>query len=106
MSFVLMLIALLPVVAKALIPGGEETPSWYRESWVLLGFGGLTKLLGVLGCLIPPQGGYGYWAWGPGSFITLIASLALFGAGYLMLKDKTGDYDGQGRFKLPAVGGQ
>jgi hypothetical protein len=104
-TFVLMLIALVPIVAKALLPAGSA-PSWYKESWILLGIGGLSSLLGILGCLIPPEGGYEYWTWGVGPFITLVASLAFFGLGYLMLKDRTGAYDGQGAFKLPAIGGQ
>jgi hypothetical protein len=105
-TFVLSLIAFLAVVGKAFFPAGAAIPSWYKESWILLGFGGLSSLLGLLGCLIPPQGGYQYWSWSLGCIITFIAALALFGSGYLMLKDKTGDYDGQGRFKIPSIGGQ
>jgi hypothetical protein len=105
-TFALVLIALVLVVGvKALFRAGVPTPSWYKESWVIMGLGGLLTILGIVGCAVAPIGGFTVWSWRPGSLITLIAALALLAMGYFMYKDKTGAYDGQGKFQLPNVGG-
>jgi hypothetical protein len=100
-TFALMLIALvLVVLPKALFRGA--VPSWYKESWVMMGLGGLLTILGIVGCAKPPLGGFSTWGWRPGSLITLIAALGLGAIGYFMYMDKTGAYDGAGKFELPA----
>ncbi len=105
-TFALMLIAVVVVIVKALFRSGTPTPSWYKESWVMMGFGGLLTILGIVGTAKAPFGGMDTWSWRPGSIITLVAALALLGMGYLMFKDKTGAYDGQGKIQLPTMSSQ
>jgi hypothetical protein len=105
-TFALMLIAVVWIVVKALFRRGAPTPAWYKESWVIMGFGGLLTILGIVGCAKAPFGGFEAWSWRPGSIITLIAALAMLAFGYFMYTDKTGAYDGAGKFALPAMGGQ
>lgn len=112
-TFALMLIVLvLVVVPKALFKQGSPLPSWYKESWAMMGVGGLLTILGIVGTLKAPYGGFETWAWRPGSLITLLAAVAMAGIGYLMFADSSGDYDGAGKFQLPenlgntAQGGQ
>ncbi len=104
-TFSLMLIAVVWIVAKAFFRRGTPTPSWYKESWVIMGFGGLLTILGIVGCAKAPFGGFDAWSWRPGSIITLIAALAMLVFGYFMFTDKTGAYDGSGKFALPNMGG-
>jgi hypothetical protein len=105
-TFSLILIALVWVVVKAFFRKGTPTPAWYKESWVIMGFGGLLTILGIVGCAKAPFGGFDAWSWRPGSIITLIAAVAMLVLGYFMYTDKTGAYDGAGKFALPAMGGQ
>jgi hypothetical protein len=105
-AFAFMLIAALLVLVKAFFPKGRPTPSWYKVSWPLLGIGGLCTIFGIVACVDAPYGGFDFWAWRPGSIITLIAALGLLACAYFMFKDKTGAYDGSGKFALPAMGGQ
>jgi hypothetical protein len=105
-TFSLILIACVWILVKAFFKKGAPTPSWYKESWVIMGFGGLLTILGIVGCAKAPFGGFEAWSWRPGSIITLIAAVAMLALGYFMYTDKSGDYDGSGKFALPAMGGQ
>lgn len=101
-TFALMLIVLvLVVVPKALFKQGSPLPNWYKESWAMMGIGGLLTILGIVGVLKAPYGGFDVWGWRPGSLITLVAAVAMAGIGYLMFVDKSGDYDGAGKFQVP-----
>lgn len=91
-AFVFALFAALWVLAKILLPAAGPLPKWYMEAWPVLIFGAVIALCGLIGTADAPYGGFDAWAWRPGALITLIAGLAILGCGYVMLKDKTGDY--------------
>jgi hypothetical protein len=99
-AFVFALFTALWVFAKILLPVDRSLPKWYMEAWPVLVFGGVIALCGLVGCLDAPWGGFDAWAWRPGSLITLIAGLGVIYLGYLMLKDKSGDY---GESPMPKV---
>jgi hypothetical protein len=91
-AFVFALFAALWVLAKILLPADRPLPKWYMEAWPVMVIGGVLTLVGIIGTADAPAGGYDVWAWRPGGIITLIAGVAVLGCGYLMFKDKTGDY--------------
>jgi hypothetical protein len=105
-AFAFMLIAVLWVLVKAFFRPGTPTPGWYKESWPIMGIGALCVIFGIVACADAPFGGFDAWSWRPGSIIALIAGVALLAFGYFMFKDRTGAYDGLGKFALPGTGGQ
>ncbi len=91
-AFCFALFAALFVAAKIFLPANKPLPKWYMEAWVVLVFGGIMTLCGFIGCVDAPYGGFDFWAWWPGSLITLLAGLGTVYCGYMMLRDKSGDY--------------
>jgi hypothetical protein len=99
-AFCFALFGALWVAAKIFLPANKPLPKWYMEAWVVLGFGGIMTLCGFIGCVDAPYGGFDTWAWRPGSLITLLAGLGVLFCGYMMLKDKSGDF---GQSKVPKI---
>ncbi len=91
-AFCFALFAVLFVLAKAILPSNKPLPKWYAEAWVVMVFGGIMTLCGFIGTVDAPYGGFDMWAWWPGSLITLLAGLGTVYCGYMMLRDKSGDY--------------
>jgi hypothetical protein len=91
-AFVFALFVTIWVFAKILLPAGKPLPKWYMEAWPVLVIGGILTLIGIIGTADAPAGGYDFWAWRPGGIITLAAGLGVAYCGWMMLKDKSGDY--------------
>jgi hypothetical protein len=103
-AFCFSLFAVLFVASKVLLPANKPLPKWYMEAWVVLVFGGIMTLCGLIGCLDAPYGGFDMWAWWPGSLITLLGGLGTVYCGYMMLRDKSGDYGESTVPKINVVG--
>jgi hypothetical protein len=99
-AFSFALFGLLWVLAKTLLPAEKSLPKWYAEAWGVLVFGGIVALCGLIGTVDAPGGGFSAWTWLPGALIVLVAGLGMVYCGYMMLRDKSGDY---GESKLPAM---
>ena len=99
-AFVFCLFAVLWVFSKVLLPADKPIPKWYMEAWGVLVLGGVVALCGFIGLFQAPYGGFDLWSWLPGSLITFIAGLGVVFCGYMMLKDKSGDY---GESPMPKV---
>jgi hypothetical protein len=97
---VLAILAALVVLAKPLFPVDKELPKWYMEALVIMVFGAIITFITFLRLAVAPEGGHSAWNPGAGGFITLIAGLVMLGAGYMMWKNKTGDY---GKSVLPKI---
>jgi hypothetical protein len=104
-AFCFALFAFVWVLVKMLLPADRELPKWYMEAWPVMVFGAVTTLTGFIGCVDAPYGGFDFWAWRPGSLITLIAGLALLLFGYMMYKDKTGAYGQSPKLKINTASG-
>ena len=98
--WVLSLFAALVALAKPLFPVGKPLPKWYMQALATMAFGGIITFITFLRLVVAPEGGHDFWNPGAGGFITLIAGLIMLGVGYLMWRDKTGDY---GFSKLPKI---
>ena len=70
----------------------------------MLVFGGVVTLCGLIGTADAPGGGFDAWAWRPGALFTLVAGLGMLFCGYMMLKDKSGDYGESTVPKINVVG--
>jgi hypothetical protein len=103
-AFCFALFAVLFALAKAFLPAGKALPKWYAESWVILVFGGIVTLCGLIGAADAPGGGYSAWSWRPGGLITLVAGVGILYCGYMMLRDKSGDYGDAAVPKINIVG--
>ena len=97
---VLAILAALVVLAKPLFPVAKELPKWYMEALAIMVFGAIITFISFLRLAVAPEGGHSAWDPGAGGFVTLIAGLLMLGAGYMMWKDKTGDY---GKSALPKI---
>jgi hypothetical protein len=97
------------VLAKMLLPADKPLPKWYMEAWPVLVFGGVLVICGLVGTADKP--GFGgadellgalgmgsLISWMPGGLFVLIGGLAMVFAGYMMLRDKSGDY---GKSEMP-----
>lgn len=105
-AFIFALLAFVWVAIKSLMPAGAALPNWYKEGVGLMGLGGLATLMAFIGLFVVPKfmgvsTPREAWSWRPGSLITLFGALAIVGCGFLMFRDKSGDYAGPGKFKVP-----
>lgn len=91
-AFCFALFAAVIVGAKILLPANKPLPKWYMQAWVVLLFGGIVTLCGLIGTADAPGGGFDMWSWRPGALIILVAGLGTLYCGYMMLRDKSGDY--------------
>ncbi len=91
-AFVFALIVALWVFAKVFFAMDKPLPKWYMEAGPVLVIGGVLTLIGIIGTLDAPYGGYDVWAWRPGGLITLVAGVGVLFCGYMMFKDTSGDY--------------
>jgi hypothetical protein len=99
--FLFSLIGLLWVVLKAFFPINRPLPNWYREGLGIMILGGLMTFISFLRLVVPPEGGHSMWNPGAGAFITLIVSVVMLVAGFLMWKDKSGVYGSSTLPKIP-----
>lgn len=99
-AFVFALFVALWVLVKILLPADKPLPKWYMEAWPVLVIGGVLTLIGIIGTADAPYGGYDVWAWRPGGLIALAAGVGVAYCGWMMLKDKSGDY---GQSPMPNV---
>jgi len=84
-AFLFALFCVLWVAVKTILPKGP-LPKWYAEAWPVMVFGGVITICGLAGTI------WARGAWMPGGLLTMIVGLAVVFFGYLMLKDKSGDY--------------
>jgi hypothetical protein len=101
--FICALVALLLVLLKAFLPANRALPGWYREGLGVMVLGGIMTLIAFLRLAVAPGGGHSAWDPGAGGFITLIASVLMLAAGFLMWRDKTGDYGSSTLPKIPVT---
>jgi hypothetical protein len=99
-AFCFALFAVIWVAVKIILPANQSLPKWYAESWGVLGFGGIVTLCGIIAAADAPGGGFSSWSWRPGGLIVLVAGIVILYCGYMMLRDKSGDY---GQSEMPKL---
>lgn len=109
-AFSFSLFAFVWVLAKILLPAHRPLPKWYMESWPVMVFGAVCVLCGLVGTVDKPGAGLGAFgeamgigdpfSWRPGALIVLLVGLGMVFCGYMMLKDKSGEY---GESKMPKI---
>lgn len=99
-AFIFGLFVVLWVAAKTLLPADRPLPKWYMQAWPVLVFGAVAVICGLVGTFHAPFGGWDVYGWRPGGLITLVAAVGVLYCGYMMLKDKSGDY---GQSPMPNI---
>ena len=99
-AFVFAFFVTIWVLVKMFLPADRPLPKWYMEAWPVLVIGGVLTLIGIIGTADAPGGGYEAWGWRPGGLITLAAGVGVAYCGWMMLKDKSGDY---GQSPMPDI---